>query len=169
MVFTHFDFILTRYFTVTSGTEQITAWASRTGPILVFNFICPLDEGCRVYFTQRKSARIIGVCLTRSGTAGIPSRSPACHLSVCKHTLLQKWPMLWDLTFKIRASYIYRKGVPLPSKCCILYIFSTNISTEYFKHAAHSPFFSSNCRLFHNAIFFGSCFIHILHTRCAKF
>jgi len=27
---------------------------------------------------------------------------------------------------------IYRTGVPLPSRCCILYIFSTNISTEYF-------------------------------------
>jgi hypothetical protein len=27
------------------------------------------------------------------------------------------------LTFKNRASYIYRTGVPLPSKCCILYIF----------------------------------------------
>jgi len=24
----------------------------------------------------------------------------------------------------------------------------------YFKHAAYSPFFSSKCRLFHNAIFF---------------
>ena len=48
-----------------------------------------------------------------------------------------------------------------------LYSFSTNISTEYFKHAtlyydarpnksqdaAHSPFFSSKCRLFHNATF----------------
>jgi len=44
----------------------------------------------------------------------------------------------------------------------------TNISTEYFKHAAHSPFFSSKCRLFHNATFFGSCIIHILHTGCAK-
>jgi hypothetical protein len=42
--------------------------------------------------------------------------------------------------------------------------FSTNVSTEYFKHAAHSPFFSSKRRLFHNAIFFGSCIIHILHT-----
>ena len=43
--------------------------------------------------------------------------------------------------------------------------------TEYFKHAAHSPFFfslSSRCRLFHNAIFFGSCNIHILNTECAK-
>jgi len=34
-----------------------------------------------------------------------------------------------------------------------LYIFSTNISTEYFKHSAHSPFFSSKFRLFHNATF----------------
>jgi len=47
------------------------------------------------------------------------------------------------LTFKNRASYIYSTGVPLPSRCCILYIFLINISTEYFKHAAHSPFFSS--------------------------
>jgi hypothetical protein len=37
-----------------------------------------------------------------------------------------------------------------------IYIFSTNISTEYFKHAAHTLFFSSKCRLFHNATFFGS-------------
>jgi hypothetical protein len=32
-----------------------------------------------------------------------------------------------------------------------IYIFLTNIITEYFKLAAHSPFFSSKCRLFHNA------------------
>ena len=29
-------------------------------------------------------------------------------------------------------------------------------------------FLSSRCRLFHNAIFFGSCNIHILYTECAK-
>jgi hypothetical protein len=34
------------------------------------------------------------------------------------------------------------------------FFFSTNISIEYFKHAAHSPFFSSKCLLFHNATFF---------------
>jgi hypothetical protein len=49
------------------------------------------------------------------------------------------------------------------------YIFSsTTVSTEYFEHAARSPFFSSKCCLFHNANFFGSCIIHILHTGCAK-
>jgi len=30
---------------------------------------------------------------------------------------------------------------PLTSKHYILYIYSTNIGTEYFKHALHSPFF----------------------------
>ena len=29
----------------------------------------------------------------------------------------------------------------LTSKCCILYIYSTNIGTEYFKHDIYSPFF----------------------------
>jgi len=46
--------------------------------------------------------------------------------------------------------------------------FSTNISTDYFKHAAHSPFFSLKRCLFHNANFFGSCIIYILHTGCAE-
>ena len=31
---------------------------------------------------------------------------------------------------------------PLTSKRCILYIYSTNTGTEYFKHALYSPFFS---------------------------
>ena len=65
--------------------------------------------------------------------------------------------------------YISRT-VQLTSRRCILNIYSTNILTEYFKHAAHSPFFflSSRCRLFHNDIFFGSCNINILNTGFAK-
>ena len=57
---------------------------------------------------------------------------------------------------------------PLTSKSCILYIYSTNIGTEYFKHAIYSPFFSSKCSLFHNANLFGFSIIHILCTGCAK-
>ena len=41
------------------------------------------------------------------------------------------------------------RTAPLTSKRCILYIYSTNIRTEYFKHAAHSPFYSLQ-----NAIYF---------------
>ena len=37
--------------------------------------------------------------------------------------------------------YISRTA-QLTSRRCILNIYSTNILTEYFKHAAHSPFFS---------------------------
>ena len=56
--------------------------------------------------------------------------------------------------------------------CCIihiLYIYSTNIGTEYFKHGIYSPFFpSSKCSLFPNSNVFGSCIIHILYTGCAE-
>jgi hypothetical protein len=41
------------------------------------------------------------------------------------------------------------RTAPLTSRSCILDIYSTNIRTEYFKHAAHSPFFSIQ-----NAIYF---------------
>ena len=34
------------------------------------------------------------------------------------------------------------RTAPLTSKCSILYIYSTNIGTEYFKHALYSPLFS---------------------------
>jgi len=47
---------------------------------------------------------------------------------------------------------------------CILYIYSTNIGTEYFKRGIYCPFFSSSkCSLFHNSNVFGSCIIHTLY------
>jgi len=55
------------------------------------------------------------------------------------------------------------RTAPLTSKRCILYIYSTNIGTEYFKHGIYSPY-----SLFHNSNIFGSCIIHILYTVCAK-
>jgi hypothetical protein len=64
---------------------------------------------------------------------------------------------------------IYRTGTPLPSNHPILCIFSTNIRTEFFKHAKHSPFFSlQNAFHFTMLPFFGSCIICILHTGCSK-
>ena len=50
---------------------------------------------------------------------------------------------------------------PLTSKRCILYIYSTNIGTEYFKHALYSPFFfSSKCSFFIILI----SLVHVLFT-----
>jgi len=56
----------------------------------------------------------------------------------------------------------------LTSKRCILYIYSTNIGTEYFKQGIYSSFSSSKCSLFHKSNVFGSWIIHILYTGCAK-
>jgi hypothetical protein len=45
-------------------------------------------------------------------------------------------------------TYMIRTA-PLTSKLCILYIYSTNIGTEYFKHTLHSPsFFLKNAVCF---------------------
>ena len=61
------------------------------------------------------------------------------------------------------------RTAPLTSKRCILYIYSINIGTEYFKHGIYSPFFSSSkYSLFHNSNVFSSCIIHILYTGCSK-
>ena len=57
------------------------------------------------------------------------------------------------------------RTAPLTSKRCILYIYSTNIGTECFKHISFFPFKSS---LFHNSNVFGFFIIHILYTGCAK-
>jgi hypothetical protein len=58
----------------------------------------------------------------------------------------------------------------LTSRRCILNICSTDILTEYFKHAAHSPFLFSlqDAVYFILLSFFGSCNIHILNKGCAK-
>jgi thiosulfate reductase cytochrome b subunit len=41
------------------------------------------------------------------------------------------------------------RTAPLTSRRCVLYIYSTNIRTEYLKHAAHSQFFPLQ-----NAVYF---------------
>ena len=53
------------------------------------------------------------------------------------------------------------RTAPLTSKCCILYICSTNIGTEYFKHALYSPVFSLQ-----NAVCFImlTCLVPVLFT-----
>jgi len=46
------------------------------------------------------------------------------------------------------------RTAPLTSKRCILYIYSTNTGTEYFKHGVYSPFFPLR-----NAV----CFINLTY------
>jgi len=53
------------------------------------------------------------------------------------------------------------RTAPLASKRCILYIYSTNIGSEYFKHALYSPFF-----YLQNAVCFITltCLVSVLFT-----
>ena len=53
------------------------------------------------------------------------------------------------------------RTVPLTSKLCILYIYSTNVGTEYFKHALYSTSFSLQ-----NAVCFImlTCLVPVLFT-----
>ena len=53
------------------------------------------------------------------------------------------------------------RTAPLTSKRCILCSYSTNIGTEYFKHALYSPFFSLQ-----NAVCFImlTCLVPVLFT-----
>jgi len=60
------------------------------------------------------------------------------------------------------------RTAPLTSKRCILYIYSTNIGTEYFNHGIYSPFFPLQNAVCFIILTFGSCIIHILYTGCAK-
>ena len=60
------------------------------------------------------------------------------------------------------------RTAPLTSKSCILYIYATNVGTEYFKHALYSPFFLFKMQFVSFANFFGPCIIHILYTECVE-
>ena len=57
------------------------------------------------------------------------------------------------------------RTAPLTSKRCSLYIYSTNVGTEYFKHALYSPFFSLQ-----NAVCFImlTCLVPVLFTFCIQ-
>ena len=57
------------------------------------------------------------------------------------------------------------RTAPLTSKRCILYIYSTNIGTEYFKHALYSPiFYLQNAVCFIMLI----CLVPVLFTFCIQ-
>ena len=78
----------------------------------------------------------------------------ACIVSLVYHKLMFN-PLTPNNLYMSRTA-------PLTSKRCILYIYSTNVGAEYFKHALYSPFFFS----LQNAVCFimVTCFVPVLFT-----
>jgi len=108
---------------------------------------------------ERRNATLFRVEYCRMGQYLRPNRQLSFYYYTASCPLLNH----------LRPNDPYRgRTAPLTSKSCILYIYSTNIGTEYFKHGIYPLFFSfSKCSLFHNSNIFGSCIIHILYTGCA--
>ena len=64
------------------------------------------------------------------------------HLFSSLHLLyLTFWSKHWVLNRLTPNDPYMGRTAPLTSKRCILYIYSTNIGTEYFKHGLYSPSF----------------------------
>ena len=74
-----------------------------------------------------------------------PRSSLSSHLT-SNFCITLKYKRLYTLTIRfnpLTPNDPYRcRTAPLTSKRCILYIYSTNIGTEYLKHGIYSPFFS---------------------------
>ena len=68
---------------------------------------------------------------------------------------------VWELNCLTPNDPYMGRTAPLTSKRCILYIYSTNIGTDYFKHVLYSPFFSVQ-----NAVCFimQTCLVSVLFT-----
>ena len=94
---------------------------------------------------------------------------------VCRYPFIFP-PRLWEvvegaaLTFSCLMTYIYIyicHTARLTSRSCISYIYSTNIRTEYFEHAAHSPFFPlQNAVYFIMLLFWFLYYSHFKYRMC---
>ena len=94
-----------------------------------------------------------GTCCTLTWKGIFPSWTSQQMLCLYKITLLKHLNvMLFNLSTP-NDDYSGRTAL-LTSKCCILYIYSTNTGTEYFKHGIYSLFFPLQ-----NAV----CFINLTY------
>jgi len=109
------------------------------------------SKGSLLYLLRRKLGRrqrcseLLGGEKSIFPFAGVPKMTvvwrslwPSDQLS-CTACCLRPFYVLNPLTPKGHHS---GRTAPLTSKSCILYIYSTSIGTEYFKHGIYSPFLS---------------------------
>ena len=114
-------------------------------PRILSRTVCPDGAMC----TEKKRAHLQHSCYRINGLLmdGRMSRTAKCTEAMAfRKDVFQHISCLETLTGCLNPLTLndpYRgRTAPLTSKRCILYIYSTNIGTEYFKHSIYSPFFS---------------------------
>jgi len=129
----------------------------------------PFRSGIALCFGQvSHSAFICRVSQSKNMQATWPAETSETIYRSTSHTHSRRLKCsaksLQEPRFSLRATYLLTPNL----QSCILYIYSTNIGTEYFKHDIYFWFFPSKCSLFNNSNVFGSCIIQILYTGCTK-
>ena len=100
-------------------------------------------------FYQPKARYSISRCVSQAYALPTPDINPTKTASSFADSFSPKRSPRWRPNFKItfRINLLAPKDdysghtAPLTSKCCILYIYSTNIGTVYFKHDVNAPYF----------------------------
>jgi hypothetical protein len=89
----------------------------------------------------------------KTGPIICPETSPLAYKCLVQYPSWNLWAFIlsklmfihfreWRVINRLKPNDPYKdRTAPLTSKLCILYIYSTNIGTEYFKHNLYSPFF----------------------------
>jgi hypothetical protein len=121
---------------------------------------CWYGAPCNVHYT-----RVNSCCRMSTTAVEWHAMYTNCNFFHLMHSIWTTWTMLNPL---MPNDHYSGRTAPLTSKRSILYIYSTNMGTAYFKHSIYSPFFSLQNAVFHNSNVFGSCIIHILYTSVLK-
>ena len=134
---THFRDIHIWIAVVLCGISSFEPAYSFTGALLSL-YICSLSVDNTV------SCRQISVLLFTHVTMVVSVWELQTHTSVGVQQAMEAPTVRWVSSAKLtlwRLTTYMSRTAPVTSKRCILYIYSTNVGTEYFKHALYSPFF----------------------------
>ena len=127
-------------------------------PFVSLNTPCRCDKGPNL-------SCLSGFCCRHQSNLSSAGRSVFHRLSCVRITsctvILQNVISVLPLNPLTPNDVYMSRTALLTSKRCILYIYSTNVCTEYFKHVLYSPFFSLQ-----NAVCFImlTCLVPVLFT-----
>ena len=137
---------LLRCYAASSGYLLPTFWDNllvQSSGVKNQEFLTPEDgiTATRPVITQKGAVPICFVA-EACNNAFVTAVTQARQFALWSATLIKAHPPSLFLNRLTPNDPYMGRTTPLTPKRCILYIYSTNIDTEYFKHALYSPFFS---------------------------